>query len=106
MYAAYLRLHRLGWVHSVEVWQGDALVGGVYGVAIGALFAAESMFHRARDASKVALAALVDHLRARGFLLLDVQLQTPHLRSLGAVELLRDEYLRRVAAAVATPARF
>ena len=106
MHAAYTHLHELGWVHSVEAWDEDRLVGGVYGVAIGGLFAAESMFHRARDASKVALAALVDHLRGRGFVLLDVQLKTPHLASLGVVEITRDDYLARVAAAIARPVAF
>jgi leucyl/phenylalanyl-tRNA---protein transferase len=98
---AYLRLHELGWVHSVEVWHGERLVGGVYGVAIGGLLAAESMFHRERDASKVALAELVEWLRARGFSLLDVQLSTEHLRSLGAVEIPRHEYLARLSVALA-----
>ena len=98
MFAAYVRLHELGWAHSVEAWREGALVGGVYGVAVGGLFAAESMFHRARDASKVALVALVEHLLARGFGLLDVQLMTPHLASLGAIEIDRDQYLARVAA--------
>lgn len=104
MQDAYGLLHRLGWVHSVDVWEGDALVGGLYGVAVGGLFAAESMFHRARDASKVALAALVDHLRARGFVLLDVQLETPHLASLGAIEIPRRAYLARLRAALAVRA--
>lgn len=106
MRAAYGSLHRLGWAHSVEVWQGDALVGGLYGIAIDGLFAAESMFHRARDASKIALAALVEHLRAHGYVLLDVQLQTPHLASLGAIEVPRRAYLGRLRAALATPARW
>jgi leucyl/phenylalanyl-tRNA--protein transferase len=106
MHAAYLRLHDLGWVHSVEVWRGDELAGGLYGVAIGGFFAAESMFHAVRDASKIALAALVEHLRAHGFALLDVQLETPHLASLGVVEIPRADYLARLAAAIALPARF
>ncbi|HXJ33186.1 MAG TPA: leucyl/phenylalanyl-tRNA--protein transferase [Candidatus Eisenbacteria bacterium] len=96
MLAAYVRLHEMGWAHSVEVWRQGELVGGVYGVAMGGLFAAESMFHLARDASKVALAELVEHLRTRGFQLLDVQLATPHLRSLGAIEIPRAEYLALV----------
>jgi leucyl/phenylalanyl-tRNA--protein transferase len=99
MFAAYVRLHALGWAHSVEVWSEGGLVGGVYGVAVGGLFAAESMFHRVRDASKVALVELVEHLAARGFALLDVQLQTMHLSSLGAVEIARRSYLSRLAAA-------
>jgi leucyl/phenylalanyl-tRNA--protein transferase len=97
MREAYGRLHELGWAHSIEVWADSRLVGGVYGVAVGGLFAAESMFHTARDASKIALAALVVHLGARGFQLLDVQLLTPHLASLGAVEIRRETYLARVA---------
>jgi leucyl/phenylalanyl-tRNA---protein transferase len=96
MVAAYVRLHELGWVHSVEVWSGDRLAGGVYGVAVGAFFAAESMFHRESDASKVALAELVEWLASRGFRLLDVQFRTPHLASLGVAEISRDEYLRRL----------
>jgi len=102
MRRAYERLHALGWAHSVEVWEGDALVGGVYGVAIGRFFAAESKFHRAPDASKVALAELVEWLRGERFELLDVQLATVHLRSLGVIEIPRTEYLRRLAAAIAT----
>jgi leucyl/phenylalanyl-tRNA--protein transferase len=96
MFVAYVRLHELGWAHSLEVWKDGALVGGLYGVAVGGFFAAESMFHRARDASKVALAALVAHLVEQGFGLLDVQLLTPHLASLGAVEVPREAYLARV----------
>jgi leucyl/phenylalanyl-tRNA--protein transferase len=97
---AYVALHDLGWAHSVETWSGGELVGGVYGVAIGGLFAAESKFHRTRDASKVALVALVDLLRAGHATLLDVQWTTPHLVSLGAVDIARDEYLRRLHAAL------
>jgi len=97
---AYVALHELGWAHSVETWSGGQLVGGVYGVAIGGLFAAESKFHRTRDASKVALVALVDVLRAGRATLLDVQWTTPHLASLGAVDIARDEYLRRLDAAL------
>lgn len=98
--AAYARLHALGWAHSVEVWSGDELAGGLYGVGIGGLFAAESKFHRVTDASKVAVAALVGHLRDAGATLLDVQWLTPHLASLGAVEIPRREYLARLAEAV------
>ena len=103
--AAYLRLHELGWVHSVEAWRDDRLAGGLYGVAIGGLFAGESMFHRERDASKVALVGLVDllsdeHAAAR---LLDTQWQTPHLESLGVVELSRSDYLARLRAALMLP---
>lgn len=100
--AAYTRLHTLGWAHSVEVYRDEDLVGGVYGVGIGGLFAGESMFHRATDASKVALVALVDILRERGVTLFDVQWTTPHLRSLGAVDVPRADYLDRLAAAVAS----
>ena len=102
MREAYIRLHELGWAHSVETWQNDELVGGLYGVVIGGLFAGESMFHKARDASKAALVALVDELRGRGASLLDVQWATPHLQSLGAVEIPREEYLARLAAATNT----
>ena len=104
--AAYTELHRLGWAHSVEAWTpgaGGQLVGGLYGVAIGGLFAGESMFHRATDASKVALVALVELLRESGAVLLDVQWRTPHLASLGVVEIPRVEYLRRLADALTRP---
>lgn len=103
---AYERLHALGWVHSVEAWDGSTLVGGVYGIAIGGFFAAESKFHRAPDASKVALAGLVDWLAARRFQLLDVQLATDHLRTLGVIEISREEYLRRLPAALAADTFF
>ncbi len=103
---AYGRLHRLGWAHSVEVWAGGALAGGLYGVAIGGFFAAESMFHRATDASKVAVVALAQQARAAGVELIDVQMPTPHLTSLGAVTLARDRYLAAVARAVARPVNF
>jgi leucyl/phenylalanyl-tRNA--protein transferase len=100
--AAYVRLHELGWAHSVEAWTPDGqLAGGLYGVGIGGLFAGESMFHRQRDASKVALLGLVDILRTGGGTLLDVQWSTEHLTSLGAVEIPRTEYLDRLANAVA-----
>lgn len=82
------------------------LVGGTYGVAIGGLFAAESMFHRARDASKVALVHLVAHLKSRGYSLLDIQQWTPHTGSMGAIEISRDEYLQRLSAAVKQPVTF
>ena len=103
---AYVRLHRLGWVHSVEAWSKDdgQLAGGLYGVAVGGLFAGESMFHRETDASKVALVALVDFLRDDGTQgagrLLDVQWQTRHLATLGAIEVGRTEYLRSLKAAL------
>ena len=99
--AAYVRLHGLGWTHSVEVWDADgALAGGLYGVAIGGLFAAESMFHRARDASKVAVVALVQHARRVGITLVDVQVPSSHLASLGALAIPRREYLDRLARAL------
>jgi leucyl/phenylalanyl-tRNA---protein transferase len=100
---AYVRLHHLGWVHSVEAWDDAGLAGGLYGVAVGGLFAGESMFHRRTDASKVALVALVDRLTDGGASLLDVQWVTPHLRSLGAVEVPRSTYLGRLADAVRDP---
>jgi len=103
---AYARLHRLGWAHSVEVWADGALAGGLYGVSIGALFAAESMFHRVSDASKVALVALAQHARAVGVQLVDVQMPTPHLESLGAVTISREQYLHALALAVARPVNF
>ena len=103
--AAYLRLHELGWVHSVEAWLDGHLAGGLYGVAIGGLFAGESMFHRERDASKVALVGLVDllsdeHAAAR---LIDVQWSTDHLASLGVVEMSRRDYLARLHPALDVP---
>jgi leucyl/phenylalanyl-tRNA---protein transferase len=101
---AYVNLHRLGWAHSVETWdEHDRLAGGLYGLAINGLFAGESMFHRATDASKVALIYLVDLLRNGGTALLDVQWQTPHLASLGVVEVTRAEYHRRLQEALAIP---
>ncbi len=101
--AAYTRLHELGIAHSVEVWHEDQLAGGLYGVRIGRFFAGESMFHGARDASKIALWATVDLLRLDGATLFDVQWTTAHLASLGAVDLERDEYLARLSAAVGSP---
>mgnify|MGYP002621648390 CR=1 FL=1 len=106
MIEAYAELHRLGHAHSVEAWQGDRLVGGVYGVSVGGLFAAESMFHRERDASKVALYHLVEHLNRRGYQLLDVQQWTPHTSSLGVIEISRRDYLRRLAKVVDLPVTF
>jgi leucyl/phenylalanyl-tRNA--protein transferase len=97
---AYDELFRLGWAESAEVWLDDELVGGVYGVRIGRFYAGESMFHHATDASKVALARLVEHLRDDGVTLFDVQWTTPHLVSLGAIDIPRDEYLTRLRRAV------
>jgi len=102
----YGALHRAGKAHSVEAWREGRLVGGVYGLALGGAFMAESMFHRETDASKVALAALVGRLRERRFVLLDVQYVTPHLESLGAVEITRREYERRLEEALGLPCRF
>ena len=103
--AAYVELHRLGWAHSVEAWRDGVLAGGLYGLAIGGLFAGESMFHRETDASKVALVGLVDLLRdehARDRVL-DVQWVTPHLASLGVVGIPRSAYLTKAGAALALP---
>lgn len=103
--AAYVELHRLGWAHSVEAWRDGELAGGLYGVAIGGLFAGESMFTRQRDGSKAALVGLVDLLRDEhaGDRLLDVQWRTPHLATLGVVEVPRETYLRRLQRALALP---
>jgi leucyl/phenylalanyl-tRNA---protein transferase len=106
MIRAYGRMFRLGHVHSAEAWHEGQLAGGVYGVAIGGLFAAESMFHRVRDASKVALVHLVAHLKARGYQLLDIQQLTPTTAQFGAIEVPRHEYLARLAAAIMRPVVF
>ena len=103
---AYGVLHRWGLAHSVEAWRGDELVGGLYGVSIGAAFMGESMFSRANDASKVCLVALVERLRARGYLLHDTQFATPHLERLGVAVIPREEYLRRLEHAITIPCRF
>lgn len=100
MIEAYTRLHKAGYAHSVEVWSAGQLAGGTYGVTIGGLYAGESMFYRVRDASKVALAYLTAHLRGRGYTLFDIQQRTAHTAALGAVEIPREQYLRRLAAAV------
>jgi leucyl/phenylalanyl-tRNA--protein transferase len=100
MLDAYTRLHEHGHAHSIEAWRDGELVGGVYGVQIGALFAAESMFHRARDMSKIALVALARSLHAAGIEVFDVQYRTGHLAGFGAIEWPRDTYLERVASAV------
>lgn len=104
--SSYVSLHRLGVGHSVETWQDGHLVGGLYGVALGGAFFGESMFHTATDASKVALVALVDRLKARGFVLLDTQWVTPHLAQFGGIEIRRSEYLERLAAALPLPCTF
>jgi len=95
----------MGYVHTVEAYEGDDLVGGLYGVALGAAFFGESMFHTRRDASKVCLLHLAARLRDGGFSLLDTQFVTPHLASLGAVEVPRARYRKRLAEAVARPGR-
>lgn len=106
IFALYLALHQAGFAHSLELWEGTELVGGVYGVTLGAAFFGESMFSRRTDASKVALAHAVHRLRAGGFTLFDTQFLTPHLASLGGVEIGRADYHRRLAAALQRPARF
>jgi leucyl/phenylalanyl-tRNA--protein transferase len=111
LYLTYCALHGLGWGHSVEVWRPGAdgtraLVGGLYGLAIGGLFAGESMFHLESGASKVAFARMAEHLRARGFTLFDVQAHSDHLASLGCTEIPRREYLSRLRLAIQEPARF
>ena len=100
IFRGYFGLHRLGYAHSVEVWQGDDLVGGVYGVALGGAFFGESMFSRATDASKIALATLIAHLRQTGFQLFDTQFTTGHLVRLGAVEVAREDYHHLLDAAM------
>jgi leucyl/phenylalanyl-tRNA--protein transferase len=97
---AYGLLHARGLAHSVEVWEGEALVGGLYGVAMGGFFGGESMFHRRTDASKAAVGHLVERLRAGGFTLLDAQVPTPHLARLGAVAISRNDYLARLRRAL------
>ena len=102
----YLNLHQHGHAHSLEIWEGEELVGGVYGVVLGAAFFGESMFSRRTDASKIALAYLVDRLNAAGFELFDTQFLTEHLASLGAIEISRAEYHARLASAISKPADF
>jgi leucyl/phenylalanyl-tRNA--protein transferase len=106
MIAAYEKLHRLGYAHSVEAWREGVLAGGVYGVAINGFFAGESMFSRQRDASKVALAFLMDHLQRRGFSLFDIQFLNPHTERLGAIEIPRETYLARLRIALRCPVTF
>jgi leucyl/phenylalanyl-tRNA--protein transferase len=97
---AYNRLYAAGYAHSIECWEGDSLVAGIYGVGIGGLFAGESMFHRVDNASKVALHHLVRHLQMRGYVLFDIQMLTPVTRQLGAIEITRREYLERLTTAL------
>jgi len=101
---SYSELHRRGHAHSIEVYAGDVLVGGLYGVTIGGFFGGESMFHRRTDASKAAVSFLVDRLRAGGFRLLDAQMPTAHLERLGAVTIARDQYLAELRDALTVPA--
>lgn len=101
---AYLELHDMGYAHSFELWEGDMLVGGVYGVAIGGAFFGESMFSRAPDASKIALVCLAAHLKSCGYVLFDTQFVTEHLQRLGAVEITRDDYRSRLKDALSVAA--
>jgi leucyl/phenylalanyl-tRNA---protein transferase len=103
---SYLALHEAGVAHSVEAWQEGTLVGGLYGVALGGAFFGESMFHRVTDASKVALVALVDRLRARGYVLLDTQWVTDHLKQFGAREVPRSYYLQLLDRSLQLPCEF
>src|SRR5260370_21913317 len=103
---SYESLHELGHAHSVEAWSKNKLAGGLYGVAIGGAFFGESMFHRVTDASKIALVALAEHLRAKRFDLLDTQWTTPHLHQFGAIEIPREQYLKMLRRAVELPRRF
>jgi leucyl/phenylalanyl-tRNA--protein transferase len=103
---SYEQLHNLGHAHSVEAWSEGKLTGGLYGVVIGGAFFGESMFHCVRDASKIALVALVEHLRTRKFALLDTQWITPHLRQFGAIEISREHYLKLLMRAVELPRKF
>lgn len=103
---SYVALHRSGFAHSIETWQGEQLVGGLYGVALGGAFFGESMFHTATDASKVALIALVEHLRACGYQLLDIQWVTGHLVQFGALEVSKREYLERLEHALELDVEF
>jgi leucyl/phenylalanyl-tRNA--protein transferase len=104
--ASYVNLHHLGFAHSVETWLNDELVGGLYGVSIAGAFFGESMFHRVTDASKFALIALVQRLRERGYRLLDSQYVTGHLKTFGAVEIPRPEYLKLLRQAIVLDCKF
>ena len=106
MLQAYCELQRLGHAHSIEAWNEDELVGGIYGVAIGGFFAAESMFHFESYAGMVTLVHLVERLKSRGFVLLDTQMPTEHTRSIGAIDIPRDAYLRRLKKALQVKASF
>ncbi len=104
--AAYSALHRRGHAHSIEVWEGDEMIGGLYGVTIGGFYGGESMFRRRTDASKAAVMYLIERLRAGGFTLLDAQVPTPHLERLGAITIPRREYLDRLRQALTVSATF
>lgn len=110
MIDGYTQLHQLGWAHSLEVWESNreerVLVGGIYGVQIGAYFAGESMFYRRTNASKIAFATLAETLRANGFLLFDVQVMNDHLASLGCIEIRRSEFFDRLKQSIQQPTRF
>ena len=103
---AYTTLHKQGHAHSLECWHEQELAGGIYGVAVGGLFAGESMFHRRDNASKVSLFYLVEHLKKAGFMLFDIQMLTPITAQLGAITVSRKEYLKRLATAVEKPCSF
>jgi leucyl/phenylalanyl-tRNA---protein transferase len=103
---SYERLHELGYAHSVEAWTKNKLAGALYGVAVGGAFFGESMFHRVRDASKIALVGLVEHLRAKKFALLDTQWLTPHLQQFGAIEIPRSHYLKLLSRAIELSRKF
>lgn len=96
----YTEIHRQGWGHSCEIWRGDSLVGGLYGIALGACFCAESMFHRETDCSKIALWAMVNRCRELGFQIFDAQIMNPHLESMGAQDMSHAEYLERLEVAL------
>ncbi len=104
--ASYNNLHRLGFAHSVETWRDGVMVGGLYGVSIRGLFAGESMFSHATDASKAALVYLVQHMKQQGLTLLDTQFMTDHLRRFGAIEISREAYRKQLAEALRQPVRF
>jgi leucyl/phenylalanyl-tRNA--protein transferase len=104
--AAYVQLHELGFAHSVETWWDGELAGGLYGVSLGGAFFGESMFHRRTNASKIALVALVNRLKERGFVLLDTQASTNHLRRFGCIDIPATEYLQRLESALQIDAQF
>lgn len=104
--SAYTRLHKMGYAHSAEVWLGEQLVGGIYGVSIGGFFAGESMFHTVSNASTMALAFLMEHLKKQGFELFDSQVISSHTASLGAIEIRRKDYLRRLSKAIGKSCSF